>query len=198
MLKLKFSRHEKFEIIKSWLAISIAFGIVLTPSLLTLDILSSFVIAGLTVGIGFLFHELAHKWVAQRYKCHSEYKSFDSMLVFAIFLALATRLLFGFGFIFAAPGAVFIHGIVNIEKNGKISMAGPLVNLVLAVLFFALLNLSEGYLYMLSSYGFLVNSWLALFNMIPIGNFDGLKVLAWSKAAYFIIAAVAFIFTFIL
>ena len=30
--------------------------------------------------------------------------------------------------------------------------------------------------------GYFINAWLGLFNMIPFGNFDGKKILAWSKA----------------
>jgi len=40
-----------------------------------------------------------------------------------------------FGFIIAAPGAVFIRGMITRERNGKISLAGPMTNIVLAILF---------------------------------------------------------------
>ena len=51
-----------------------------------------------------------------------------------------------------------------------------------------------GVLFLIAKYGFMINTWLALFNMIPFGMFDGKKVLAWSKPVYFIILAVGLFF----
>ena len=57
------------------------------------------------------------------------------MLVLAILMSF-------FGFIFAAPGAVVIKAsYIHPSKNGKISLAGPLTNIILALLFFALIPL---------------------------------------------------------
>lgn len=43
-------------------------------------------------------------------------------------------------------------------------------------------------------YGFLINTWLALFNMIPVGILDGAKVLKWNKNVYGGIVAVGIVF----
>ena len=102
-----------------------------------------------------------------------------------------------FGFVFAAPGAVMIAGRVDIRKNGIISAAGPVVNLVLALFFLSLLFMfPDGLLKILAFYGFFINSWLALFNMIPVWNFDGAKVLKWDKKIYGIIVAISLLFLF--
>ena len=172
------SEAEIKDILKAWIAISFAFGILLSSSLFSLDFYGKFVMASLTVGIGFLLHELGHKIVAQKFGCFAEFRSFDSMLILAVAMSF-------FGFVFAAPGAVMISGRVDKTKNGLISAAGPLVNIVLALIFLALFlmqaqNLFKEALY----YGFVVNSWLALFNMIPFGLFDGSKILKWNKLAY--------------
>ncbi|MBT3395213.1 site-2 protease family protein [archaeon] len=184
---MKFSKIEREHLFKAWVAISLAFGIVLSggisgifsPNLLTMVIVSA-----LTVGLGFLAHEIAHKYVAQRYHCYAEFRAFDKMLILAIFMSF-------FGFVFAAPGAVMIRGVINRERNGKISLAGPITNIIIALFFLLLLNLSI--LPMLSKYGLLINSWLALFNMIPFGNLDGSKILRWDKKIYSITTAVALI-----
>src|SRR3989339_681370 len=110
------SEFELRDILKAWVAVSIAFGIILSNSVA--DFYAKFIIASLTVGIGFLFHELGHKFLAQRYGCFAEFRSFDTMLILAIAMSF-------FGVVFAAPGAVFISGHVNARKNGRISAAGP-------------------------------------------------------------------------
>ena len=98
------------------------------------------------------------------------------MLILAIVMSF-------FGFIFAAPGAVMISGYVSRAKNGIISAAGPLMNVVL-VLVFILLLLSLPSYRQIFGFGATINSWLAVFNMLPFWHFDGAKVLAWNKLAY--------------
>jgi Zn-dependent protease len=111
------------------------------------------------------------------------------MLVLAIAMALFTP------FVFAAPGAVMIAGKVNKRKNGIISAAGPMVNLALSLVFLALIFLELPKLFKsIASYGFIINSWLALFNMLPFWQFDGYKIWKWNKIAYAAIAGIAFIF----
>ncbi len=100
-----------------------------------------------------------------------------------------------FGFIIAAPGAVMISGHVSRTKNGRISAAGPIVNLILALIFLMLTFINLPNLFKQAAYyGFLINSWLALFNMIPFWLFDGYKVLKWNRAVYGSIVAVALLF----
>jgi len=176
---LNTSKKELWDALKAWLAISVAFGIVIGggyKALLSIDILYYFSISAVAVGAGFLLHELAHKVVAQYYNCWAEFRSFDNML----WLALAMSL---FGFVIAAPGAVMIVGTVTKDRNGKISLAGPLTNIVLAMLFLGLVFImpATGFLAALVGYGFMINVILAAFNMIPIGNFDGAKVWRWNK-----------------
>lgn len=186
------SETEIKDLIKAWIAISLAFAILLSESIFSSDFYLKFIIASLTVGTGFLLHELGHKVLAQRYGCFAEFRSFDNMLLIAVAMSF-------FGFIFAAPGAVMISGRVNKRKNGRISAAGPVVNLILALVFLALSFLRlPNLLKSITYYGFYINSWLALFNMIPFGLFDGSKILKWSKLAYGSIVAVATVFMLIL
>ena len=186
-MQLKFSKIEFRDLTKAWLAISVAFAIVLSGGIsaiaLNTSFLMSILLAALTVGVGFLLHELGHKIVAQRYGCFAEFRSDNMMLV----LALITSL---FGFLFAAPGAVMIAGRVSTAKNGRISLAGPLVNIVLALLFMTFgLLISQGFLGQLFAFGFFINTWLAIFNMLPLWILDGKKVWSWNKTVYIVVMA---------
>ncbi len=183
---MKTSKIEIIDLFKAWIAISIAFTIVLRS--LTESLTLTFILSLLTVGIGFLFHELAHKFTAQNYGYKAEFRSFDLMLLIAIITSF-------FGFILAAPGATMIASRrINKERYGKIAAAGPITNLILAVLFFIVIIFSTGFIKLLAVYGYRINTWLALFNMIPIWEFDGKKIISWNKSIYFLIIIIAVIF----
>ena len=178
---MKFSRREIKDLLIAWLMISLAFAILFSGASVSSLFFISLAISGLTVGIGFLFHELMHKYLAQKYGLWAEFRASYNML----FLALVFSF---FGFIIAAPGAGLIQGNLTKEKNGKISLAGPLTNIVLAFLFLipVLLFRAEGVLGLFFSYGLTINSLLALFNLIPAVPFDGRKVYIWNKGVYII------------
>jgi len=187
---MKFSKKEIKDLFFAWLLLSIAFAILFTPDAITSLNFSVFalyfIVSLLTAGIGFLLHELAHKIVAQRYGLQAEFQAYYKMIFFAIGLSF-------FGFILAAPGAVMIKGLITRERNGKISVAGPVTNIVLSVLFLIpllLLNI-EGNLALFFSLGFRINSLLAIFNMIPVMPFDGAKVIAWDKKVFYVTVGIA-------
>jgi len=183
-----FSIEELKDLLKAWLAISFIFAVLFHDGFaFSLKFLSLFLISGFTVGIGFIFHELGHKLMAQHYGCYARFKSFDFMLVVAILLSFL-------GFVFIAPGAVMISGPIGKKRSGIISLFGPLMNILLALIFLLLFFTSQFKFF--SSIGFLINSWLALFNMLPFPIFDGRKILYWNKWIYalMVIVAVALLF----
>ena len=184
---LKFSILELQHLLRAWVAVALAFAIALHSGL-TFDssFLFAFLTAAITVGSGFLLHELAHKYFAQKYGLSAEFRAFDIMLVLAVIMSF-------FGFIFAAPGAVFIWGKrVTEKKNGVISVAGPVLNIVLALIFLVLFKFVQNQAVSgVAYYGFFINSWLALFNMIPLAIFDGAKVWKWNKLVWTIVALMA-------
>ncbi|MDP3640393.1 MAG: hypothetical protein Q8R53_04295 [Nanoarchaeota archaeon] len=169
---IKTSRTELIDIAKAWLAVSVAFTIAGVGVAVSGRFLLSLLISMMTVGLGFLLHELAHKFTAQRYGCTAEFRAFDQMLLFAIALSFL-------GFVFAAPGAVMIAGQVTRKENGIISAAGPLTNYALALVFLALEFLVPAGRIIWSS-GLSINIWLGLFNMLPFWNFDGKKIWSWN------------------
>ena len=81
------------------------------------------------VGAGFILHELGHKFVSMKYGYWAEFKLWPQGLLFALVTSF-------FGFVFAAPGAVYTYAnYMTDEINGKISIAGPVVNIILALIF---------------------------------------------------------------
>lgn len=185
---MTFSEEEIQELLKAWFAISLAFTIAQNglggPAFLTF-----FLISALTVGVAFLLHEIAHKFVAQMYGCFAEFRSFTLGLILAVLMSFT-------GFIFAAPGAVVISGIVSGEENGKIAAAGPLTNIILAILFW-FLGQFFGFNMIFQS-GFRINAWLALFNLIPFWELDGLKVMNWNTGVWLGLIAISGVLTFLL
>ncbi|MFB6246604.1 MAG: hypothetical protein ABEI74_03370 [Candidatus Pacearchaeota archaeon] len=179
---MKYSNREKKDLAFAGFMISLAFSILLAGGIkadFNSQILEIFLIAFFTAGIGFLLHELMHKFYAQKYNCWAEFRADYKMNVFAVVVSF-------FGFIIAAPGAVYIRGNISTEKNGKISLAGPVTNIVLALIFLPLAILySQGLVATLAGFGLTINSLLAAFNMIPTMPFDGAKVIKWNKRVYY-------------
>jgi Zn-dependent protease len=171
-------KPELIEIIKAWLAISIAFGILILQQDKTL--LFSIGVAAITVGLGFLAHELAHRHYARKFGKHAEFRANNLMLGLAIIMSF-------FGFIIAAPGAVIISGFVNKKEGGIIAASGPAANLIVALLFLPLVFVFPTVAY----YGLMINAWLALFNLIPFPGFDGHRIFDWSKPIYFVMIGIA-------
>ena len=177
---------EIVDILKAWLALSLAFTFIYAGAsvlggdiqkIFSLHFISIFFISMFTAGIGFLLHELAHKFVAQHYGCAAEFRAWDQLLYLAVGLAVFI------GFIFAAPGAVMISGMITRKENGLISAAGPATNYVLAMLFLGLLYLLPQWSNIFAT-GFSINIWLGIFNLIPFGPLDGRKVFYWNKIVW--------------
>lgn len=184
--KVSTSRTEIIDISKAWIALSLAFAFIYSGASLlkgnvntifSLDFMFIFLISLFTAGWGFLLHELAHKFVAQHYGCAAEFRAWDQLLYLAVALAVLV------GFIFAAPGAVMISGMVTRRENGIISAAGPATNYVLAMIFLGLLFLVPQWSQVFAT-GFSINIWLGLFNLIPFGPLDGRKVFDWNKVVW--------------
>lgn len=139
------------------------------------------------VCLSFLLHELGHKFVAQNSGMRSEFRMWPAGLGITLITSL-------FGFLFAAPGAVVIHGCPDKRTNGRISIAGPVVNIVLCAIGIAgclVFNYSAWVLFfmLLAS----LNAFLAFFNLLPIPPLDGSKIVTWNVPVYVIALAAAII-----
>lgn len=184
-----FSTRELRDLIAAWLALGIAFTLFILqtsstpilpdPSAVPINVVGRiFALSLLTVGVGFLLHELAHKVVAVRFGQVAAFRADYGMLLLAIGAGFA-------GFLFAAPGAVYHSGRISSRENGLIAVAGPLTNVALVGTFTPLFFLIEGgFINEVGQLGITINAALAGFNMLPFGPLDGRKVRNWSTIIF--------------
>jgi Zn-dependent protease len=170
-----FAPGELPKILLSASVLGLAFTIVLKGNLMT------FLFALATVGVGFVGHELAHKFMAMRFGYYASYQIWPMGLLLALVFSL-------FNFIFAALGAVQIYGRgLNKAEQGIISLAGPTFNVVLAV-FFLVISIPTPKPYSgLLLMGAQLNSLIALFNCIPFSILDGRKILYWDRFMWILV-----------
>jgi Zn-dependent protease len=194
-------RRELVALITAWIVLGISFstrymfgGWFANP----VAFLEVFLLTMLVIGTGFLGHELAHKFTAQRYGAWAEFRLWTIGAIMAlVFAAIPPGT-----FVFAAPGAVYIASrstyigdAMDRKANGIISLTGPLVNIAAAGIFaLAYVGLSAAGIraFVINGFNFLpwaifINLWLGAFNMIPFFILDGQKVLTWNRAIWALI-----------
>jgi Zn-dependent protease len=200
----RITRREEADLFVAWMAIAVAFALIqIAPfgvlgSNIRIDPVSAIIyfgIALITVGVGFIIHEMAHKFMAIHFGYWAEFRKDNVMLLVAVVMASLV------GFVFAAPGATVIYSadgrMLSREENGIISAAGPAVNLLLCIPFAVLFLLGgSSILALVGLAGIQINAMLATFNMLPVSILDGKKVLAWSVPAFLLLigASVAVLF----
>jgi Zn-dependent protease len=187
---ISFSKTEILHIVVAIIVLGAAFSLIFKDSRLDPDPTMNYMLiigmSFLLVICSFLFHEFGHKFVAQRYNAWSEFRAYPFGLVMAFVLALLA------GILFAAPGAVYIRGAIDKDSYGKISLAGPAVNFVIAAIaIVVVLALEPGTrIYILFQMLAWLNAFLGVFNLIPVMPFDGAKIVAWNIPVYAMAAVV--------
>ena len=135
--------------------------------------------------LSFLLHELAHKFAAQYFHLWAEFRvTMQGALITLISMFLPFKLI--------SPGAVMIVGSGTRETVGKTAIAGPVTNIILSTVCILIAALT-GDLFMVVAF---INAFLAVFNLIPFGIMDGLKVFRWNKPIWATVFAASVVLTF--
>jgi Zn-dependent protease len=132
--------------------------------------------------MSFLLHEIAHKFSAQHFQLWAEFRLTMQgalLTLISVFLPPPFKII--------SPGAVMIVGSGTRNTVGKISISGPLTNIIISF-GCILIGLITNDLFWFIAF---INAFLALFNLIPFGVMDGLKVYNWKKSYWIIIFLVA-------
>ncbi len=129
--------------------------------------------------LSFLLHEITHKLSAQYFGLWAEFR-------LTLFGALITLFSIPFPFFkIISPGAVMIAGPITKREAGQTALAGPLINIVISAICIAVLaSTKSSFLHTISFFGAWINAIIALFNLVPFGIMDGLKVFRWNKLAW--------------
>ena len=174
---MRFSRTEINHLLISiavlTLAFSFAFVPLRSPNWSISRLLSILPLSFLAIVTAFVFHELAHKYMGQKYGYWSEFRMFPQGLLLAFVFGVF------FGIVFAAPGAVQIYGQPGKKQYGHISVAGPAMNIIISIVFLSISFFPLGIIASAAYFIGYINIFLALFNLLPFGPLDGRKVMSW-------------------
>ena len=145
----------------------------------------------------FLTHEIAHKITAQKHGLWAEFR-------LTMWGAIITLISVFLPFKMIAPGAMMISGTTNKRSILKISVAGPITNIILSICFFAtaiiLQPTSLTYSYAVIYAGY-INAFMAVLNLLPISVLDGNKIFRVDKkiwAAAFVPSLILAIYGFLI
>ena len=132
------------------------------------------VILTIAFTLSFLLHELAHKTSAQRFGLWAEFRlTLQGALITLLSMLLPFKII--------SPGAVMIAGPMTRESAGKTGLAGPLTNIILSTVCTIIAVTTQNEFFWIIAW---INALIALFNLIPFGIMDGLKVFLWNKIVW--------------
>jgi Zn-dependent protease len=144
--------------------------------------IQNLIILSIAFTLSFLLHEIAHKFSAQHFNLWAEFR-------LTLQGALITLLSIFLPFKIISPGAVMIVGSGTKVTIGKTAVSGPITNIILSVICILFATFSQNLFQIIA----FINAFLAVFNLIPFGVFDGMKVFRWNKMIWIITFALAFI-----
>jgi Zn-dependent protease len=135
------------------------------------------------VGTAIFAHEFIHDMVANKYGVDTRFEIWPLGVGFMLLSVF-------FGGVFAAFMNSEIKG--KTKEHGVIYLVGPLINLLLAVIFFRI-SYFGGSLGLLGRFGAAINITIAAYNLLPMKPVDGYYIYKWNKFWWTILAIPCFV-----
>ena len=186
---INYTKSELRDLVIAFIIITIAFTIS-NVGLDTHAFISILPIIMVGVGLGFIFRELGQKFIAMKYGYQAEFKAWPIGLLIAIVSSF-------FGLVFAFSGEVKVYADnLSDEIIGRIAVAGPMANMVLALISLVIAVLTSPLksqsiilelIFLIFGVAYSVNSFLAAFNLLPFYTLDGIKVMKWNVGVWIVV-----------
>jgi len=177
-LKLGFSPRERLELLFATVIVTLVgmsfMG--LSRNIIELPL------ALISFALSFLAHEIAHKISAVREGLVAFFK-LDAAGTILTLISIFSPLKI------IAPGSVVILGYIDLRTAGKVSSAGPLTNMAIALILYPTRFFGTPFSSVLSAVC-LLNLWIAVFNLIPFGVLDGKKVFSWDRRVWLLMFSI--------
>ncbi|MFH1623223.1 MAG: hypothetical protein ABIA12_01760 [Candidatus Aenigmatarchaeota archaeon] len=182
----KMSLYEAWGLAVSFFAVSFVFAYDFERPFSTFGVLPKAMAA---VAITMAVHEFVQRKVAKRFGCSAAYEMWLPGVVFSLLMVLVGIKLIIVGGTAVAAYKFSRWGMrdrhASFEEVGIISMSGPVANLVLATVFKAFAgpagwSAAAGYL---SD----INTWFAVYSLIPLKQLDGGGLFMWSHVYWILI-----------
>ncbi|MDG6928970.1 MAG: hypothetical protein JRN39_02805 [Nitrososphaerota archaeon] len=118
----------------------------------------------------FVLHEYAHKYSANLHGLWAEFRLNLTGVIFTVISIFSPFLKV------IAPGATMIFGSADDATMGRIAMWGPVVNIAMSAVLLPVVLIAP-----LIVPAYMLNSFIAVFNLVPLGILDGRKIFVWRR-----------------
>ncbi len=192
---MNIGRDEFRDIVISTLGLGVAFTIMLFGApdrlgfLFSPEFVPAFIATTVLVAVSFAPHEMAHRVTARAIEAYAEYEMWTPGVILAVltsFLGVAVAAVGGVVLSYNPSDRYGRWSGFNPKQHGIIAVVGPLINLSLAVIFAFAANVFDPTLqgHNLLVLGARINSFLAVFNLLPFYPLDGYRVLRWDEVLW--------------
>ena len=184
--KVRFSVKElKHLMVAAVLVMGIGLSLALYPEIFGTADAASFTavsIYAVVLTLSFFAHEIAHKVMAQKHGLWAEFRltTWGAVLTLVSVLSPVFKII--------SPGAMMIGNSPDVKEMGKVSLAGPAVNITLSAVLFGCALVPSQFSAVLLLAAFL-NGFMAVFNLMPFGILDGFKIFSWNKKIWAVVFA---------
>ncbi len=182
---MEFSKREKFDLLMSTTIIS--FLSILYLILSGRGWIGQFIISFVAVGLSILARVAVQKRIGKKYDINVEYKIDHNLIFIAVLIGLLTNGAITFSAIgYTILSTLFSERIghkyknISYEESGKIALSGIITHLILALSSLVLYPINRPFFNEILK----ANTFMAIFNLIPIPPIDGHKIFWWSRLVW--------------